>query len=151
MHRNSDTLESDSTSVVSNAQPENGGEVSLRVEHKPCEDQENHSSISQVATPPASSTQTPTHTHPITSIDETAVAASGDSSKTNGHDGTTDLPDPVTPSPSTRHRPTRRSGSVASVLSLDSMKEGRGIKIGAAKPTISSSSDEGRRYAQLNV
>ncbi|KAI1101501.1 alpha/beta-hydrolase [Jackrogersella minutella] len=150
-HRNSDTLESDSTSVVSNGpngQQENSCEPMSRVTHKAHESPVDQSALSPES---AQFAKTNLHVHPITTIVENSATPSpGRPNSIGGQDGTNDWADPLTPSPTTQKKGSRRRNSAASNLSLDSLKEGRGIKIGAAKPTTGSSSDEGRRYSRLN-
>lgn len=99
------------------------------------------------------------HTHPIHTIDENTTSSSSPDRPTSrggkggNQDGAADYsPDPTTPtqSPSTQNKRYYRRSSATSNLSLDSMREGRGIKIGAAKPTTGSSSDEGRRFSRLD-
>ncbi|XXH05733.1 hypothetical protein Hte_012169 [Hypoxylon texense] len=160
-HRNSDALESDSTSVVSmsNGQQENNNGFIPSGQHKAREDPTDTSSFTQEepAQEPANAAKAQLHIHPITTIDENTVSPPASPNKPNStggqdqQDGAGDSADAATPtaSPSTaKNRRYRRSGSAASVLSLDSLKEGRGIKIGAAKPTTGSSSDEGKRYSK---
>ncbi|OTA61508.1 alpha/beta-hydrolase [Hypoxylon sp. EC38] len=155
-HRNSETLESDSTSALSNGpngQQENSDDIILSVQHQAREDPVNTSDFTPEAAQPANAAKAQPHIHPITTIDENVPTPSPErpSSRTGGQDGASDPTDPVTPSqsPAAQRKKYNRRSSAASNLSLDSMREGRGIKIGAAKPTTGSSSDEGRRYARL--
>ncbi|KAI1771702.1 alpha/beta-hydrolase [Hypoxylon cercidicola] len=158
-HRNSEALESDSASVMSNGQQESNGVIS-NGQHKAREDRTDTSSSTQdePSEEPVNAAKAQLHIHPITTIDENiASPSSPDRPKSSGgqgqQDGAGDSLDAVTPtaSPSaTKNRRYRRSGSAGSVFSLDSLKEGRGIKIGAARPTTGSSSDEGMRYSKLN-
>ncbi|KAI1378949.1 alpha/beta-hydrolase [Hypoxylon crocopeplum] len=146
-HRNSDALESDSASVLSNGQLETNGE------HKAREDPVNTSDFTPGNTQPANAAKANIHIHPISTINEhIAFSPEPDrpSSIKGQDDATADSPDPLTPSPTNKNRRFRRSGSAASNLSIDSMKEGRGIKVGAAKPTTGSSSDEGRRFSRFD-
>ncbi|OTA95380.1 hypothetical protein M434DRAFT_393774 [Hypoxylon sp. CO27-5] len=152
-HHNSETLESDSTSALSNGQQENSDDIVLSVQHQAREDPVNTSDFTPEAAQPANAAKAQPHIHPITTIDENVPTPSPErpSSRAGGQDGASDPPDPVTPSqsPAAQRKKYNRRSSAASNLSLDSMREGRGIKIGAAKPTTGSSSDEGRRYARL--
>ncbi|KAI2634753.1 alpha/beta-hydrolase [Hypomontagnella submonticulosa] len=163
-HRNSDALESDSTSVLSNGHMENndGNGPSSDNQHKAREDPIDYSEFtpedkSQPATESAAKEHL--HTHPIHTIDENTTSSSSPDRPTSrggkggNQDGAADYsPDPTTPtqSPSTQNKRYYRRSSATSNLSLDSMREGRGIKIGAAKPTTGSSSDEGRRFSRLD-
>ncbi|KAI0138208.1 alpha/beta-hydrolase [Hypoxylon sp. NC0597] len=155
-HRNSETLESDSTSALSNGpngRQENSDDIISSVQHEAREDPVNTSDFTSEAAQPANTAKAQPHIHPITTIDENVPTPSPErpSSRVGGQDGAGDSPDPVTPSPSpvTQKKKYNRRSSAASNLSLESMKEGRGIRIGAAKPTTGSSSDEGRRYSRL--
>ncbi|KAI0838021.1 alpha/beta-hydrolase [Hypoxylon sp. FL0890] len=154
--RSSDTLESDSTSVLSNGangRQENSDETTSNRQHKAREDPINHSDFTPETPQPVNAAMAQPHIHPITTIAENVATPSPErpSSRAGGRDGAGDSPGPVTPSPSPGPQKKKyiRRGSAGSSLSLDSMREGRGIKIGAAKPTTGSSSDEGRRYARF--
>ncbi|KAL7621352.1 cholesterol esterase [Parahypoxylon ruwenzoriense] len=147
-----DTIESDSTSASSNVQ-ENNGEPKTNVQHKAREHPVNSSLTPepQPQSQPASAAKPHPHFHPITKIDENAATPSPELPNSRNLDGTSDSPGPPTPSPSAQNRRSRRSGSAASNLSLDSMRDGRGIRIGAARPTTGSSSDEGRRFSRTDA
>ncbi|KAI1768175.1 alpha/beta-hydrolase [Hypoxylon sp. FL1150] len=160
MHRNSETLESDEASGLSNGQQENNnGFIS---QHKAREDPTDVSEFPQAepTEEPANAAKAQLHVHPITTIDENIVSPASperptlkDGQPDQQHDGAGDTPGVLTPTASPGAAKSiryRRSGSAASTLSFDSMKEGRGIKIGAAKPTTGSSSDEGKRYSKFN-
>lgn len=155
-HRNSETLESDSTSALSNGpngRQEKSDDIISSVQHEAREDPVNTSDFTPETAQPTSAAKAHPHVRPITTIDENVPTPSPErpSSRVGGQDGAGDSPDPVTPSPSpvTQKKKYNRRSSAASNLSLESMKEGRGIRIGAAKPTTGSSSDEGRRYSRL--
>ncbi|KAI1080160.1 alpha/beta-hydrolase [Whalleya microplaca] len=164
--KKSDALESDTASVLSNGQ-ENGGESHPSVQHQAREDPVTPSTPPALAPAPAlalapaltpASESKPAdakpHAHflPIATINENVVSATPERKKSKTLDGAADLPSPLpaTPSPlgTNNNKSFRRRGSAASNLSLESMKEGRGIKIGAAKPTstvvTTGSSDEGK-------
>ncbi|KAI8966390.1 alpha/beta-hydrolase [Daldinia sp. FL1419] len=153
MHRNSDVLESDTTSA-SNGQA--NGEPKSSVQHEAREDPVNYSDFAPEVTTPMGAATADLRIHPnanpITTIDENLpVLTSPDRPFSASGYGIGDLPTPATPSPSTQNsKKDRRRNSAASNLSLDSMKGGRGIRIGAAKATTSSSSDEGRRVSRLD-
>ncbi|KAI5867842.1 alpha/beta-hydrolase [Durotheca rogersii] len=148
-HRNSDAVESDSASVFSSNEREGNGECSSGDQDK-ARERSAHSSLASRLHSDAKKSSI----RPIATIDEHAAAAasaSPDRPGSRGYDETSDSPGPFTPSSPSRSRQNRRSASVASNLSVDSMKQGRGIKIGAAKPTTSSSSDEGRGHSRSGV
>ncbi|KAK6956391.1 hypothetical protein Daesc_001668 [Daldinia eschscholtzii] len=152
-HRNSDALESDTPST-SNGQQVNG-EPLLSVQHEAREDPVNHSDFVPKAAEPIDAAAANLHVHPtpITTIDENqpSVTSPDRPYTAGGFDGVGDPPTPTISSPPTQNsKRYRRRNSAASNLSLDSMKEGRGIKIGLAKPTTSSSSDEGRRFSRFD-
>lgn len=144
---------------MSNGQQENNNGFTPSAQHKAREDPTDVSELTQEEEP-ANAARAQLHIHPITTIDENAPSPASPERPTSKdgqdqqHDGAGDSPDVLTPtaSPSAaaKGRRFRRSGSAASALSFDSMKEGRGIRIGAAKPTTGSSSDEGKRYAKLD-
>ncbi|KAI1392147.1 alpha/beta-hydrolase [Hypoxylon trugodes] len=148
-HRNSDALESDSASVLSNGQQENNVESIASVQHKAQEDPMNYFELTPEAKKPTSAVKAHRQVHPINTIVEDMQSPTPERPSSRGQDGGSDSPGPPTPSPSTQNR-YRRRGSAASNLSLDSMKGGRGIKIGTAKPTTGSSSDEGRRHSKFD-
>ncbi|KAI1141069.1 alpha/beta-hydrolase [Hypoxylon sp. FL0543] len=155
-HRNSDLPESDSTSILSNGpngRQENSDDTIPDVQHKAREDPVDHFDFTPETAEPANAAKAHLHIHPITTIEENVATPSPKrpSPRAEGQDGTGDSPDPVTPSPSPapQRKKYSRRNSAASNLSLDSLREGRGIKIGAAKPTTGSSSDEGRRHSRL--
>ncbi|OTB07390.1 hypothetical protein M426DRAFT_318078 [Hypoxylon sp. CI-4A] len=151
-HRNSDAIESDSTSGLSNGingKHENGEVLS---QHKAREDPADTSELTSETTEPANAAKAQLNAHPIATIPENGTSPSPERPTSKGgfvQDGTGDVVDPLTPSPSAQGKKFRRRDSAASNLSFDSMKQGRGIRIGAAKPTTGSSSDEGRRYSRF--
>lgn len=128
----------------------------MSVQHEAREDAVNNSYFTLEAAEPINAATASLHIHPnpIATIDEnTPPLTSPDRPySAGGYDGVGDLPPPATPSPSAQNnKRNRRRNSAASNLSLEgSMKGGRGIKIGAAKPIIGSSSDEGRRFSRLD-
>ncbi|KAI0883988.1 alpha/beta-hydrolase [Annulohypoxylon maeteangense] len=147
---NSDTPESDSTSVLSNGPngPNGQAQGNSGESHKARENPMDYSDFTTepIQTPTAAKSHPQDHT--ITTIVEDVTSPSSERVTPSGaQDGTNDLSDPTTPSPSTQKKDYRRRNSAASNLSLDSMRGGRGIRVGAAKPTTGSSSDEGRRHS----
>ncbi|KAI1803762.1 alpha/beta-hydrolase [Daldinia bambusicola] len=152
-HRNSDALESDTPSGSNGYQT--NGEPLPNVQHEVREDPVNHSDFTSQAAEPINAETANLHIHPtpITTIDENmpSVTSPDRPYTASGLDGSRDQLTPAAPSPPTQNsKRYRRRNSAASNLSLDSMKEGRGIKIGVAKPTTSSSSDEGRRFSRFD-
>ncbi|KAI1662446.1 alpha/beta-hydrolase [Daldinia decipiens] len=153
-HRSSDAFESDGASGSNGYQV--NGESLLSVQHEAREDPANNSDFTLEAAEPINAATPSLHIHPnpIATINENAppLTSPDRPNSSGGYDGVGDLPTPATPSPSAQNnKRNRRRNSAASNLSLEgSMKEGRGIKIGAAKPIIGSSSDEGRRFSRLD-
>ncbi|KAI0853584.1 alpha/beta-hydrolase [Daldinia vernicosa] len=153
-HRSSDAFESDGASASNGNQT--NGEHLLSVQHEAREDPVNRSDFSLEAAEPINTATAGLHIHPNSSatIDENTPPLTSPNRpySTGDYDGVGDLPTPATPSPSAQNiKRNRRRNSAASNLSLEgSMKEGRGIKIGAARPIIGSSSDEGRRFSRLD-
>ncbi|KAI2466476.1 alpha/beta-hydrolase [Annulohypoxylon bovei var. microspora] len=147
---NSDTPESDSTSVQSNGP--NGQQQAIHGEpHKARENPVNHSDFTTESIQSPDSKKANINVHPITTIVENVTSPSQETlTPFGGQDGLNDLADPMTPSPSTQKKNYRRRNSAASNLSLESMKDGRGIRIGSAKPTTGSSSDEGWRHSRFD-
>ncbi|KAI0010860.1 alpha/beta-hydrolase [Xylariaceae sp. FL0662B] len=147
----SDAVESDTASNLSNGQ-DLGGELISSVQHQAREGTMTPS-ITPESEPADAKPQL--HRHPIATIDEHAASTTPERTNTKSLDGTVESasPPPTTPSPSGQKRGPRRRGSANSNLSLDSMREGRGIKIGAAKPISSlittGNSDEGPSSAKL--
>ncbi|KAI1348056.1 Alpha/Beta hydrolase protein [Xylaria sp. FL0043] len=148
---NSDAMESDSTSVLSNGQ-ENGD--SPGPEHKARE-----TLLTPLTIPEGFAPQhphpTPPYTQPIIPSDENIVTTPGSRSSVT-LDGAHDAPMPtyqlpMTPSPTTSKLPRRRI-SAATSLSINSPKNGgRGyIRIGSSQPATSvvttGSSDEDQKY-----
>ncbi|KAI1206685.1 alpha/beta-hydrolase [Annulohypoxylon truncatum] len=143
---NSDAPESDSTSVQSNG-PNGQAQEGNGRSHKARERPADHSDFTTepIQSPNATDANL---AHPITTIAEDVSSPSPERlTPIGGQDGTNDLSDPMTPTPSGQKKNFRRRNSAASNLSLDSMKGGRGIRVGAAKPITGSSSDEGRRHS----
>ncbi|KAI3320853.1 Alpha/Beta hydrolase protein [Xylariaceae sp. AK1471] len=154
---NSDAQESDSASVLSNAQ-ENGIVEDPGPQHKARE-----VALSPLAIPEELAPQHPhptrPYTHPITPINENSVSTADRTSRakldsTNGTHTPTQNHVPAclnTASPSVKKLNRRRS-STASILSIGSPKDGGrgGIKISIAQPADSivttGSSDEGKQY-----
>ncbi|KAI8632903.1 Alpha/Beta hydrolase protein [Xylariaceae sp. FL1651] len=155
---NSDAMESDSGSILSNNQ-ENGAADGSGPQHRAREEV-----LSPLATPGELTPQHPhptrPYTHPITPINENSVSTpdirsplalkSAPDLRTPSH--TQSPARNMTPSPSAASRLHRRRGSAASNLSIDSTKDGGrgGIKIRRATPAggvvTTGSSDEGQQY-----
>ncbi|KAI0096996.1 Alpha/Beta hydrolase protein [Nemania sp. FL0031] len=147
---NSDAVESDSTSVLSNGQENGDGP-----QHKARE-----TLLSPISMPEELSPQHPhptrPYTNPITPINESSISTPGRKSPValDGADETktpTQTPLPTTTSPTIVKLP-RRRGSATSNLSINSPRDGGRscIKIGTSQPAGSvvttGSSDEGQQY-----
>ncbi|KAI2619653.1 alpha/beta-hydrolase [Hypoxylon sp. NC1633] len=147
-HRNSDALDSDSASILSNGQHENNGGTSS-TQAKAHEDPVDTSDFYLEMAEPTNAAKAQLHVRPNKMINE-HISFSPSAERPDsrgGQDGAADPPCREGPSPSTKSRRYRRSGSATSILSVDSMKGGRGIRIGTAKPTTGNSSDEGRKFS----
>ncbi|KAI0894096.1 alpha/beta-hydrolase [Annulohypoxylon nitens] len=145
---NSDTPESDSTSMASNGPNGQAREGTGEI-HTAREVPADHSDFTTEPIQSPTAAKSNTQDHPMNTIVENVASPSSETLTVVGQDSANDLPDPMTPSPTAQKKNYRRRNSAASNLSLDSMRGGRGIRVGAAKPTTGSSSDEGRRFSGL--
>ncbi|KAI0600591.1 Alpha/Beta hydrolase protein [Biscogniauxia sp. FL1348] len=133
--QSSDTVESDTTSVLSNAQE--NGVVSRQ-----------HQARENLVTPSQSRAQSESpqvQTRSTATINGNLTTPTPSRPGSRPLDGASESPPRTTPSPSKANKQSRRRSSAAS-LTLDSMKDGRGIRIGAARPAegvvTTGSSDE---------
>ncbi|KAI1246031.1 hypothetical protein MGN70_012928 [Eutypa lata] len=161
-YRNGDNRDSDTGSTNSNGL-ENGGAKTPQ-QHQAVEDPATHVSPASQSDSGARTPERKGRVYPISTINEhepTTPEASNSTTQLAYDLAESPLPAITSPTPPglTRQRSStqRRRGSGASSLSMDSMKDGRGIRIGAARPVggvitnvstsnvATSSSDEGTK------
>lgn len=162
-HPNGDNRDSDTGSTNSTG-IENGVTKTPNVQHQAVEDPATHVVPGPQPEPETVTPERKNRVYPISTINEhepTTPEASSSATQPVYDLAESPLPAITSPTPPNfsrqRSSTQRRRGSGASNLSMDSMKDGRGIKIGAARPiggviynvstsnAATSSSDEGTK------